>query len=285
MGRMDDGTRDPGPPPVPPPAAPAATRPTWTYALMPAAVLLGAAVIAGAVWFTRDDAGKATAAPPAGAVVSTVDVAGGSAPTNLLTAFTGYAEQTGLDETAFRACLGSAPDGAVVTAQRRRGEALGVTGTPTFFINNKRVVGTQPRAIFEEVINAELKGSPTTLEQYSPAIRQLAERDQFSILPQPVDVSDAVFDGSPQAKVVVAEFSDFQCPFCKRWGDENLGWLRAKLGDDVALAFLHMPLTEIHKNAGYASLAAVCADKQGKFWEMHDLLFARQSEWKDLNPN
>ena len=50
----------------------------------------------------------------------------------------------------------------------------------------------------------------------------------------------------------------------------------------MAIAFLHFPITQIHPNAGNASVAAICAGEQGKFWQMHDLLFARQTEWADL---
>jgi protein-disulfide isomerase len=81
---------------------------------------------------------------------------------------------------------------------------------------------------------------------------------------------------------MIAEFSDFQCPFCKRWTESSLGAVRKRLGDDVAIAFLHFPITQIHPNAGNASVVAICAGQQGKFWEMHDLLFARQAEWSNL---
>ena len=63
---------------------------------------------------------------------------------------------------------------------------------------------------------------------------------------------------------------------------DRLKAVRAKLGNDVALAFLHFPIVQIHPNAGNASLVAICAGKQGKFWPMHDLLFARQTEWAAL---
>ncbi len=88
-------------------------------------------------------------------------------------------------------------------------------------------------------------------------------------------------EGNPNAKVMIAEFSDF-CPFCKRWTEASISEVRSRLGDDVAIAFLHFPITQIHANAGNASLVAICAGEQDKFWEMHDLLFARQAEWADL---
>ena len=50
----------------------------------------------------------------------------------------------------------------------------------------------------------------------------------------------------------------------------------------MSIAFLHFPITQIHPNAGNASVAAICAAEQGKFWPMHDLLFATQQNWEKL---
>lgn len=270
-----------------PPAPPARKQPWWSYFLMPAALVLGACIIAFAVYATRG--GEAKPAPAATVVANSPNEShapspGGTAPTDLLTAFKGYAQKLGMDTVAFGQCLQQPGSVATINAQLQRGNALGVTGTPTFFINNKMIVGTQPVAIFDEVIAAELKGSPTTLDSYSPAIKQLAATSPpgFAIVAAKPDVSDAQFEGATTAKVVIAEFSDFQCPFCKRWVDQTLAHIRAEVGPDVALAFLHFPITQIHPNAGNAALVAECAKAQGKFWEMHDLLFQRQDEWANL---
>jgi len=193
-----------------------------------------------------------------------------------------------MDEAKFTQCLqnqDSAPAKiALINSQLQRGSALGINGTPTFVINNKMIVGAQPAAIFDEIIDRELKGSPASLDGYSANIQALATSSppRFQILPAKVDVSDAPVEGNRNARVMIAEFSDFQCPFCKRWNEENLARIRARLGNDVAIAFLHFPITQIHANAGNASLAAICANEQGKFWQMHDLLFARQAEWQGL---
>src|SRR5690606_3503152 len=112
-----------------------------------------------------------------------------------------------------------------------RGAALGVNGTPTFFINNKRLVGSQPAAVLEEIVQKELSETPpTTLEDYSEAVRALG--DNFSIVPMGPSLEGAVWEGSPDARVVIAEFSDFQCPFCKRWSEQVLPSLRSQLGDE-----------------------------------------------------
>jgi protein-disulfide isomerase len=104
----------------------------------------------------------------------------------------------------------------------------------------------------------------------------------FSIVSDRPDVTGAAIEGNANARVMVAEFSDFQCPFCKQWNDTVLRTLRTKLGDDVALAFINFPLVQIHPNAGNAAVVGLCAQEQGKFWQMHDLLFAKQNEWASL---
>ena len=254
--------------------------------------MLGSLIIAGTIWWTRDDGTTTTpvradvAASVGGVstVVSPTEPAASTA-TGLLDTMKKYARQTGLDEDQFTQCISSPDNVADLNASLKNGSALGVSGTPTFFINNKKLVGAQPIALMQEIVDAELKGSPTTLDGYSPALQALAANSPpgFAILDSKPDVTGAAIEGSPSAKVIIAEYSDFQCPFCKQWTDSSLRQLRTELGDDVALAFLHFPIVQIHPNAGNAALVAICAGKQGKFWEMHDLLFSRQSEWASLN--
>jgi len=303
---MDPVTDESTPPADPaPPAAPPNTEalegpvylkkpPLWTYFLTPVAVVIGAALIAGAVWLTADDDDEGAVLPAdaagSGAAAMTPATSGSAtataAPANrgLLDTFNLYAKNTGLDQAKFSQCLAQDKNVTLINSHLQRGSALGVTGTPTFFINNKKLVGAQPTAVLNEIIDAELKGSPTTLDGYSEAVKQLAAMSPpaFQIMPEKPDVSDAPVEGNRNAKVMIAEFSDFQCPFCKRWNDSSLNDIRARLGNDIALAFLHFPIQQIHPNAANASLVAICAGDQGKFWEMHDLLFARQAEWSDL---
>lgn len=263
-------------------------QPLWTLFLTPGAIVFGAIIVAGAIWWTRDDEDDTTAASDLTLIgaVSTAEPATPAMPaaTNLKDMVYVYARQVGLDETKFDQCVNNQDNVARINAEIAAGNSFGVTGTPTFFINNKKLVGAQPLALLEEVIQAELKGSPSTLDGYSPALRQLAATTppNFQIMPSKPDISGAAIEGKPGAKVVVAEFSDFQCPFCKQWNDTSVKQLRTKLGDDVALAFLHFPIVSIHPNAGNASLVAICAQAQDKFWPMHDLLFARQAEWSAL---
>lgn len=91
----------------------------------------------------------------------------------------------------------------------------------------------------------------------------------------PVSLEGAPVMGDPAGKVVLIEFSDFECPFCGRFSKEVLPAIKAKYVDTglVQLAFRHFPLDAIHPRAVAAAIAAVCAQEQGKFWEFHDLLF------------
>jgi len=84
----------------------------------------------------------------------------------------------------------------------------------------------------------------------------------------------AAMEAAPNAVVEIIEFSDFQCPFCSRV-NPTLKQLKTEYGDKIKVTFLHQPLG-FHQNAKPAAIAAEAARKQGKFWEMHDKLFANQ---------
>jgi protein-disulfide isomerase len=90
-----------------------------------------------------------------------------------------------------------------------------------------------------------------------------------------VDVDDAPARGPADAKVTLVEFSDFQCPFCRRV-TPTLERIEKEYGDDVRVVFKHLPLS-IHPKAPAAHAAAEAAHQQGKFWEMHDRIFADQA--------
>jgi len=87
-----------------------------------------------------------------------------------------------------------------------------------------------------------------------------------------------------EGEITLVEFSDFQCPACLSV-QAPLKQILAKYEGKVKLVYRHFPLISIHKNAQMASYASEAADNQGKFWEMHDLLFDKQQEWGTLeNP-
>ncbi len=99
-----------------------------------------------------------------------------------------------------------------------------------------------------------------------------------------VSEDDDPYKGSENASVVIIEFSDFQCPFCKRFFDTTLKQLEEEYIKTGKVKFVYrdFPL-DFHQNALLAAMAAECADDQGRFWDYHDVLFERQSEWEGLD--
>ncbi|MDE2511140.1 MAG: thioredoxin domain-containing protein [Elusimicrobia bacterium] len=83
--------------------------------------------------------------------------------------------------------------------------------------------------------------------------------------------------GPADAKVQIAEFSDFQCPAC-RYAEPTVRQLFVVYGDKIRFIFKHFPL-RMHQWARPAAAAAECAGRQGKFWEYHDRLYDHQEEW------
>lgn len=98
--------------------------------------------------------------------------------------------------------------------------------------------------------------------------------------PKPPEAGHLPPLGEKQAKVTLIEFSDFQCPFCKRMFDETYPQLKADYIDTgkVKLVFRHYPLS-FHPYAQKTAEATECANEQQKFWEYHDVLFKNQDTW------
>jgi protein-disulfide isomerase len=82
--------------------------------------------------------------------------------------------------------------------------------------------------------------------------------------------------GPPTARVTLVEYGDYQCPFCGKAHPVVKRLLRL-LDQDLLFAFRHFPLSQIHSHALDAAIAAEAAGAQGRFWEMHDLLFTHQA--------
>ncbi len=84
--------------------------------------------------------------------------------------------------------------------------------------------------------------------------------------------------GNAGAKVSLIEYGDFQCPACAQY-EPIMQQLETQYGDRVVFVFRNFPLFQIHQDAMISSQAAEAAGLQGKYWEMHDLLYAKQAEW------
>ena len=152
-------------------------------------------------------------------------------------------------------------------------------------------------AAFYAQNQAQMQGRP--LEQMTTAIRQYLEQQQRATAFQAmvaelrkagpavnvaldaprytvnVAADDPVLGGAT-APVTLVEFSDFQCPFCARVMP-TLKKVKETYGDRVRIVWKDFPLTQIHPQAFRAAEAGQCAREQGKFWELHDVLFANQA--------
>lgn len=94
---------------------------------------------------------------------------------------------------------------------------------------------------------------------------------------QQIDPGDSPAWGPKDAKVTIVEFGDFECPFCEVFYGSGYQQLKQRYGNKVRFVFKDFPLPQ-HPNAYPSSLAANCADEQGKFWEYHDALFQNQND-------
>lgn len=108
-------------------------------------------------------------------------------------------------------------------------------------------------------------------------IAQAPKRPSASLI-RPVSAEDWI-QGNKQAKVVLIEYSDFQCPACGAY-HPLVKQLVKEFGVTIALVYRHFPLPQ-HANAKIAAYAAEAAGRQNKFWEMHDVIFENQDKWAE----
>ena len=141
----------------------------------------------------------------------------------------------------------------------------------------------------DELIRSNQRLARQPREQIEPRVREylanedlmknLKEKSEISIKLEPYRVEvDAVGPSKgagDSAPVTIVEFSDFECPYCKQV-NPSLEKAVAEYGDKVRLVFRQFPLTNIHPKAVKAAEASLCAEDQGKFWEVHDAMFEDQ---------
>jgi protein-disulfide isomerase len=130
-----------------------------------------------------------------------------------------------------------------------------------------------------ETLKEGQKAIQKDLEEIKRLLQGLQGRAAADALPrEPISIAEEPTKGDQNARIALIEFSDYQCPFCGRYTKEVLPQLEdeyVKTGK-VKYVFQDLPL-DFHKNAFKAAEAAHCAGEQGKFWEMHDLLFQNQT--------
>lgn len=201
----------------------------------------------------------------------------------------GALRAVGLDPARVEA-LASAP--AVVEevrAHRHLAARFGVRGTPTTFINGRPVVGVIPPAHLAELVAEELEVARATPDGPGSVYdRVLADARTDAAPPTPSAPHLALAESAPvtvgaddptrgpvDAPVTVVAFLDFECGHSAD-AARALERLRGRHGDRVRTVFKHLPLA-MHDHARNAAAAALAAQRQGRFWEMHDWLFANQA--------
>ena len=123
-----------------------------------------------------------------------------------------------------------------------------------------------------------------TDEGLAAASLWLPDQEEEPVVMQGVTNAGDYFLGSPFAEVIVFEFSDFECPFCRKHNLETFPFLETGFvaTHKVMWVYKHFPL-EIHPHAPFAAEAAMCAGEQGRFWQMHEILFTDPEDWGHSN--
>jgi protein-disulfide isomerase len=197
------------------------------------------------------------------------------------------AHELGLDMVRFRAELDAGTYRKEIAADVADAMSVGVSGTPTFFINGRPVHGSQPLQVFASVVDQELVRAHGVVGP-DPYDALVENGHPHADAPPDANNDHADLDpnhaykvglglpghqlGPDDALVTIVEFSDFQCPYCAKQAPV-LAAVHTKYGDQVRIIYRHMAMT-FHRNAIVAAEAGVAAAEQGKFWAFHDQVFS-----------
>jgi protein-disulfide isomerase len=221
------------------------------------------------------------------------------------------AKDLGLDLARFDADRGGAASVALGRAQALA-QHLGVHGTPTFFINGRRVVGAQTEETFRAVIDERLATAKNlvssgvrprdvyerTVAAGADHVDESADDDgaqgcrgdgecnghggdtpAIGEAVEQVPTDGDISRGPAGAKIVIVEFADYQCPYCVR-AESTLVAVEQSHPGQVRVVFKNLPLP-FHTHARPMAKAAWAAGEQGRYWEMHDRLFGLTSGQDD----
>lgn len=196
-----------------------------------------------------------------------------------------HASALGLDREAFDAARAELAARDALRTSETLAAAVGAEGTPTFFVNGRRIVGAQPLATFRALVDEELASAERlvargvrredvyrTLVDRAPAYVRRASTEPDVVVP--VATEGAPSRGPERAPVSIVVFSDFECPFCVRL-EETLRAVEAARPRSVRVVWKQRPLP-MHEHARLAAKASVAAQAQGRFWEYHDVLVAHR---------
>jgi predicted DsbA family dithiol-disulfide isomerase len=167
----------------------------------------------------------------------------------------------------------------LLEAEARKRTSIPDAEVERFYEEHKASFGERP---VEEVKtqnrdHLERRRAPEAAREYVDSLREAAS--VVVLLERPRTPVEAIGParGPEDAPVTIVEFSDYQCPFCRR-AEPTVSEVLARYEGKIRFVFRHFPLDRIHPQARGASEAAACADKQGKFWEYHSALFAENAQ-------
>lgn len=205
------------------------------------------------------------------------------------------ADEAGLDMERYATCREDGLQSDVVGRDVAAGKERQFSGTPTFLLGDDdedgewhTIFGARPAVYFSDYIDALLAGEAPPAEPERPAPELPDWAKPASLIEDPSNPGFTV-EGDPtigraDARFVIVEFTDFQCPACAKHALETMPLVSERLLDTGKARWVvkHTPLPE-HGNAPASAVAAVCAGDQRRYWEMHHALFANQDEWADLD--
>ncbi len=203
---------------------------------------------------------------------------------------TKHAQAAGVNMAKFEECVKNHKHKSVIEADMAAAEKIQVTGTPSVFVQGRKMVAGRAPEDFKRVVDEELAKADALIKSGTSAKdvygKMIADGKEFTP-PPPLDpkVNNFDYDGSPilgdkNAKIKIVEYKDFQCPFCAKI-IPTLKQVQKEV-PGVAIVFKHFPLSsqcnpkmsrDMHPAACQAMYWAMAAQDQGKFWEMEDLIY------------
>ncbi len=185
---------------------------------------------------------------------------------------------------------------AVLSAVRKLGIGVALAALVLFAVGTtahaqKRAKTTKPKPSSDPVVEAlkemnkelrEIKALLAARPQGAPPAQAVPSAVQQAVT---IDLANRPFRGSKDAPVTIVEITDYECSFCSRHAQQTLPQIEKEYiaTGKVKYYVVDLPLESIHRNAFKAAVAVRCANEQGKYWEMHDQLFASQRTLTDWN--
>jgi len=227
--------------------------------LVPLAIIVAGALIGGGLAFGLSKIGSASLTPGNNQNAPQVDIAA---------QLPKIAQNLKLDTQKFNTCLTKTTYASKISADAQDALKAGAQGTPYSVVIDAKgkkvpISGAYPYENVKAIIDSALKGftdNDTKGNGQTKPIELVAVSQQDHIT------------GNANAPVTIIEYSDLECPFCKRFYPTTQQVLKDYQGK-VRLVYRHFPLTQIHPYAQVMAEASECAAQQGKFWEYVDALF------------